>query len=167
MKPAFALPLALVFVLLLVIPVSATAPVIETGTFGGEPYMLFDKTWPCPGIEIWNDESGTYRQTAYLDNEGNVLRIQIHFLGFDNLYNPANPDVVLTGKFSATADVDLNTGQLVFVSGIPAHITYPGYGTVEVRAGRWLAYPIGHVAGKDSLIDPKDMAQFCPLLAGD
>jgi hypothetical protein len=56
------------------------------------------------------------------------------------------------------------TGEL-FETGVPYHITVPGYGTVLVRAGRW--FGDGHLAGKDSLDDPQDVAQLCALLAGD
>jgi hypothetical protein len=166
MKPGFVLPLALAFALLVAVPVSAAPPVIVTGTFEVDYPVELDP-WPCPGIEIWDHEVGTYRLTSYFDNEGNLLRIQAHYLGVDNFYNPANPDIVLSGHFSGTGEIDPNTEELMLIRGAPYHITVPGYGTVLVRAGRWLQYPNGQVAGKNSLLDPKDVAQFCSLLAGD
>jgi hypothetical protein len=51
--------------------------------------------------------------------------------------------------------------------GAPYKITAPGYGTVLVLAGKWVTYPDGHIAGKDSLVDPKDVGQFCSILAGN
>jgi hypothetical protein len=50
--------------------------------------------------------------------------------------------------------------------GAPYKITAPGYGTVLVRAGRWVSYPDGHVAGKDSYVDPKDVEEFCSIPTG-
>jgi hypothetical protein len=50
--------------------------------------------------------------------------------------------------------------------GAPYKITAPGYGTVLVRAGLVIS-PNGHVAGKDSFVDPKDVGQFCSILAGN
>ena len=51
--------------------------------------------------------------------------------------------------------------------GAPYKITAPGYGTVLVLAGKWVTYPDGHIAGKDSSVDPKDVGQFCSILAGN
>ena len=124
MKPSFALLMALAFVLLLAVPVSATPPVV---------------------------------------GEGNLVRTQIHAVGTDNLYNPLNPDVVLSGHFVHHFQIDERTGEQTDF-GIPYHITFPGYGTVLVEAGRW--FPDGRRVGKQSLSDPKDMEQFCSLLAG-
>ena len=67
-KPA--LLLALAFSLLLAVPASADPPLIETGTWE-DVYMPFDPQ-VCPGIEVWDHEVLTYRQTTYFDNESNV-----------------------------------------------------------------------------------------------
>jgi hypothetical protein len=50
--------------------------------------------------------------------------------------------------------------------GAPYKITAPGYGTVLVRAGLVIS-PNGHVAGKDSFVDPKDLNQFCSIMSGN
>lgn len=162
MKRLVVLPLALVLALLLVVPASADAPVVETYT-GTDDYMI--EYQPCPGIEIWDDESYTLRFTTWFDAEGVPTRIKIHGWGVDSLYNPADPDVRLSKQFVGNLDVDLATGAWVNGRGVPFHITVPGFGTVMVRAGRWTVYPVNHVAGKDSLNDPKDIAQLCSLLA--
>jgi hypothetical protein len=165
MKPAVVLPLALVFALLVAVPAFAAPPVIETGSFDDD-YMPPDYQ-VCPGIEVWDHEVLTFRQTTYFDKEGNVESIKIHFVGTDTYHNPANPGVELSGHFSATTEVDLQTGEFINLSGIPVHITVPGHGTVLVRAGLWSRYPNSHFAGKDSFEDPEDIAVFCSLLAGD
>lgn len=164
MKRVLILPLVLVLALLIAVPVSAGPPVIETGEFDID-FVPFDPS-PCPGIEIHDPEVATYRMTSFFDNQGNLVRVRTHYIGVDHLYNPLNPDVVLTGSFSGSQEFDLRTGE-ESVSGLPFHITVPGYGTVLVRAGRWSVYPSGHLAGKDSLFDPEDMEQLCSLLAGD
>ena len=120
----------------------------------------------CPGIEVWDHEVLTYRQTAYFDNEGNLKSVKIHFLGMDNYYNPENPGVVLSGSFSLTTEIDLQTGEFINTRGA-GQVTIPGYGTAMVLAGLWSQYPDGHVAGKYSLEDPDDIAAFCSYLAGD
>ena len=93
-------------------------------------------------------------------------RGQDTLVGTDTYHNPENPGVELSGHFSATTEVDLQTGEYINASGIPVHITVPGYGTVLVRAGLSSRYPNSHFAGKDSFDDPKDIAAFCSLLAG-
>jgi hypothetical protein len=121
-----------------------------------------------PGRKYLETRSFTIRLTSYFDNQGNVRRIQGHADGIDNYYNPDNPGVVLSGHFVANFEVDLQTGEFLSVTGVPYKITAPGYGTVFVRAGRWgVGFPDGHVSGKDSLVDPKDVEQFCSILAGD
>jgi hypothetical protein len=108
------------------------------------------------------------RFTSYSDNQGNLRRVMIHASGIDNLYNPEKPGFELTSRhFTGNLDVDLQTEAWVNGRGVPYHITVPGFGTVLLRAGRWTAYPDDHIAGKDSEIDPKDMAQLCSLLADD
>jgi hypothetical protein len=87
--------------------------------------------------------------------------------GIDNFYNTDNPGVELSGNFvvNLESDPDFN---LLSVTGVPDHITAPGYGTVLVRAGgQWAIDPDGHIAGKDPFIDPKDVEQFCSIMAGD
>jgi len=96
-----------------------------------------------------------------------VTSVKIHFVGADNFYNPLNPDGVLSGSFSATAEVDLQTGEYINTRSLPVHITIPGYGTALVRAGFWSRYPDTHLAGKDSFEDPDDLAAFCAYLAGN
>lgn len=162
MKPAVVLALALVFALLIAVPASAAPPVVETGGMDMD-YVAFDPS-PCPGIEIRDHEVLTYRMTFFSDNQGNPVRTQIHIEGTDKFYNPANPDVVLSGHFVANFDINELTGEQS-EHGVPYHITVPGYGTVLLRAGLWDFD--GHTAGKDSLLDPQDMEQFCSLLAGD
>jgi hypothetical protein len=161
MKPAVVLPLALTLFLLLAIPVAAAPPVVETGTFEDD-YVPWDPS-PCPGIVVRDHEVGTYRLTTFFDNTGNPVRFQWYIEGFDNLYNPANPDVVLSGHFVHNVQFDARAGAESH-TGIPIHITAPGYGTVMVLAGRWSQFPNGHLAGKDSFNSPTDMAQFCSLL---
>jgi hypothetical protein len=141
------------------VPVSAAPPVVETiqGVLD-YPVDIID----CPGIEVWDYESYTITITSYYDDQGNLLRAHQRFSGTDNLYNPANPGVVLTGRFGGAGHLDVRTG-IWYYSGVPFHITVPGYGTVMVRAGRW--YGPDHLAGKDSLLSPEDMEQLCSCLA--
>lgn len=166
MKPRLVLPLAIVLVLLLVVPASAEPPVIVTGEAVEDfpPYVPS----PCPGFEVWDREVYTFRQTSFFDNDGNLLRIETHYIGTDNFYNPANPGVELSGHFSGTLEYDARTGEMT-ARGLAVNITVPGYGVVLMRSGLWASFPNPdiHVAGKDSLEDPKDMEQFCSLLAGD
>ena len=162
-KPALLLALGLV--LLVAIPVSADSPAIYDGTWE-DNYMPFGDSL-CPGIEVWDHEVLTFRQFVYFDQEGNVTSIKIHFLGTDTFHTPQNPGVELTGKFSATVEVDQQTGEFINTRGLAAHIIIPGHGTALVRAGFWSRFPTIHEAGKDSFNDPDDLTAFCSYLAGD
>ena len=161
-KPA--LLLALLFALLLAVPVSADGPITDDGVWE-DTYQPFGDI--CPGIEVWDHEVLTFRQWIYLDKEGNIKSIKMHMVGMDTFYSPQNPGVVLSGSFSGNAEVDLETGEFINARGVPLHITIPGYGTALVRAGFWSHYPDDHKAGKDSFEDPDDIAAFCAYLAGD
>jgi hypothetical protein len=165
MKPTVFLMLVFVMMFVMVAPASAGSPIVETIEVDDD-VVAYDNTL-CPGIVIRKHEVYTLRLTSYFDKQGNLNRIKGHVDGFDNFYNPANPDVVLSGHFVVNFEIDLLTGEIRPATGIPFHITAPGYGTVLVQAGRWVIYPDGHVAGKDSMIDPKDVAQFCSIMAGN
>ena len=155
LRKAFAIPLVLVFSILLAHPVAAAAPVIENGGFDMINTEAVDPS-TC-GFVVLDHEVATYQIRTYFDNRGNPQRIEFHVNGTDNFYNPDNPGVVISGKFAGTLVYDGN-GNMVSGHGVPYHITAPGYGTVLVRAGRWLDfYPGGQVAGKNSLLDPKDI----------
>jgi hypothetical protein len=163
-------PRLLIFISILLIalvPVRvahAAPPLIENGTFEtNEPLYL----QPCPSFVLWDHEVGTYRQTTYFDGQGNLTEIKLHFQATDNFYNPNNPGVVLSGLFTANAQVDLQTGAFINTSGIDAHLTIPGYGTVAFLTGHWLRYPDIHLGGLDTFQNPDDMAVFCSILAGN
>jgi len=166
MRRAFALSLALVFALLVAVPVSAAPPVVVTER-NDVDYPVDYPSLPCPSIQVRNHEVYSVVTTSYYDDKGVLLRAHMRFSGTDNLYNPANPGVVLSGHFAGAGNYDARAG-VWYYTGVPYHITVPGYGTVLVRAGRWYGpdYPYGHLAGKDSFLSPKDMAQFCACLAG-
>ena len=167
-RPALALALAfslLVAVPAFAVPASAAPPLIETGEY--DYHHMSPAFQVCPGIEVWDHEVGIYRQTTYFDKAGNVTGIKIHFSGMDHFYNPENPDVALSGRYSGSVDIDLETGEYIHGRGLPVHIVVPGYGTVLVRAGLWARYPDVHLAGVDSTEDPEGVAAFCALLAGE
>ncbi len=148
-------------------PVKASnaAPLVEYYTWDMD-YML--ETQPCPGFEVWDHEILTIRITTFFDNDGNVKVIKTHVTdGVDNFYNPERPDFLLSGRFGGNAEIDLQTGNWVNVSGVTANVTVPGYGRVFKFTGHWLVYPTIHLGGLYSLEDPDDMAEFCSLLAVD
>jgi hypothetical protein len=165
-RSAFVLSLGLVLALLVALPVAAAPPVVETGTYDHiwNPFGEF-RDGICPGIEVLDHEVGAYRTTSFYDNEGNLLRVQTKYVGTDNLYNPANPGVVLSGHYAASTEYDARTGE-VTGQGVPIHVTVPGYGTVMLRAGRWSPWP-DHTAGKDSYASSTDLEQLCSCLAGN
>jgi len=165
MKPSRIFMLALILALLVALPVSAAGPIFITG---GDDIDYPEPEGFCPGFEVRNHEIYTFRIKTWLDEEGNVLRSEAHYEGVDNLYNPANPGIVLSGHFVGSGHYDARTGK-DYVTGVPYHITVPGYGTVLVRSGRWISplYPYGHIAGKDSFVSKGDMEQLCSYLAGD
>ena len=164
-KVKSALLLALVLTLLVAVPAFAAPPIIESGEY--DYHHMSPAFQVCPGIEVWDHEVGTFHQTTYFDNQGNVRSVKAHFAGIDHFYNPENPGVVLSGRYSGSVDIDLATGDFINGRGAPVHIVVPGYGTVLIRAGFWSRYPQVQVAGVDSAEDPEGVAAFCSLLAGD
>jgi len=158
--------LALVLLVLGAIPVSAASPVVTTEKIEFN-YEVFVPS-PCPGIEVWDHEVITMRTTSFYDKEGNLLQQQIFFKGIDNLYNPLNPDVVLSGPFSATVHINARTGEM-YATGVAANIHVPGYGIILLKTGRWnwALYPGGHLGGRDTFQSEKDMREFCSCLAGN
>jgi len=163
MKPVVVLLVVFVMMLVMVAPASAGPPEVITNEVENV-YEPYDDTL-CPGISISKHEIYTERLTFYYDNQGILKRVLGHVDGIDSFYNIANPGVVLSGHFVVNFELDADFNTLS-VTGVPYHITAPGYGTVLVRAGLWESYPDGHIAGKDSLVDPKDVAQFCSILGG-
>jgi len=162
MKRILALVLALGITLLVAIPVSAAPPVVYTGGDDVDDEVI-DSV--CPDIVVKNHEVFTYRMMVWTDDNGNTLKVESHFSGIDNFYNPANPDVVLSGSFTGVYHYDARTGK-DFTTGVPWHITAPGYGTIRLRAGRWSGLEVEKLSGKDSFLSPTDLAQFCSCLAG-
>ncbi|HEU5088020.1 MAG TPA: hypothetical protein VFT99_11260 [Roseiflexaceae bacterium] len=169
MKRFLALLLALVFALVLAVPVFAAPPVHESGTFDFDNPAddLAALCLPDINVRIRDHEFGTYQVTYYFDNQGNITRAQAHIEGYDNFYNEDDPSIVLSGHFILNTNYDLDTWEFVNARGVPYHITAPGRGTVLVRAGKWTKpYPDGQIAGKNSTVDPKDVKEFCSLIAG-
>jgi hypothetical protein len=156
--------LALVFVLSLTLmsvsPVASAKPIITGGD--ADWHHLLDPQ-PCPGFEVWDHEILTWSAWDYYDAEGNWVRYQLHVSGTDNVYNPANPGVVLSANFVGKL-VFTRDGELLKI-GIPYHFTVPGYGAVYVEAGRWFAD--GRIVGHHDSIEPGGLDAFCSLLAGD
>jgi hypothetical protein len=148
---------------------------MPVGTVFADPPVTYSGPWEddyisdnfhCPGIDVWDHEALTWRETDFYDKQGNVVKVQIFYIGTDTFYNPLNPGVELSGHFTATAEIDLLTGETINARGVPLKITIPGHGTALVRAGFWSHYPFVHDAGKDSFQDPGDMAAFCSYLTG-
>ena len=162
MKRLVILSLVLLLTLAAAIPVFADKPVVETGTLDDIPWEL--EYQPCPDLVLMDHEVGIYSVTWHYDREGNLVFLQNDWSGVDHLYNADNPDVVLTGHFSAHYRYNALTGE-ESITGIMWNITVPGYGTVVVDAGRWVPVT-GKYVGKRSWDDPEDMAQLCSLLGG-
>ena len=156
MKHAIVLMVVFVMMLVMVAPASAGPPEVITYEVDNI-YVAYDNTL-CPGISISKHEIFTVRETLYYDKQGNLSRIKGHVDGIDSFYNTDNPGVVLSGHFVVNFEVDPLTGEFLSVTGVPFHITAPGYGTVLVQAG---------LAGKNSFVDPKDIEQFCSILGGN
>ena len=162
MKRLVILSLVLLLVLVTAVPVFADKPVVETGTLDDVPWAL--EIQPCPGITLMDHEVGIYSVTWHYDREDKLIFLQNDWSGVDHLYNAANPDVVLTGHFSAHYRYNALTGE-ESITGIMWNITVPGYGTVVTDAGRWVP-ATGKYVGKRSWDDSEDMAQLCSLLGG-
>jgi hypothetical protein len=165
MRTRSAVLLSFVLMLVLAIPVSAAPPVVYTGE-GEDTYILVNEYGerPCPDFDVYNHVVYSWRSTEYYDNDGNLLRVISHGAGMDNLYNLNNPDVVLSGPYSAVEIYDARTGDWSF-PGTYWSITVPGYGTVFKEAGLYKT-KTGRLVGIHTSYDPDKMAVFCALLRG-
>ena len=161
MKTAkMAVLLALVFMLLAAVPVSAAPPVVEYWVYDDDS-VLADS--PCD-FPVWDHEVCDARTTSFYDNEGNLVRFTWFFKGTNVFYNPANPGVVLVGQSAATFHFDVAEGT-VFESG-GTKTTLPGYGTVMMYVGHGWDFTSGPRVGNWTFDNPKDQEQFCAYMAG-
>jgi hypothetical protein len=155
--------LVLLFTLAAAVPANAAKPDVEAGYFD-DVYEVNDPP-PCPGIVVMNRSVGTYRNTSYYNNQGQLIRYHSSWSGMDNLYNAANPDLVLSGHFSANYFIDYVTGE-ESAPGTYWSITVPGYGIVFKEAGLWKSRT-DRLVGIHTSLDPEKIALLCALLAGD
>jgi hypothetical protein len=161
MKKLAVLLAVLLLTLVAAVPVAAAPPVVETGSFD-DIYEVADPVPLCPGIVVMNRSVGTYRDTWFYDNQGNLLRYQSSWSGVDNLYNAANPGFKLSGHFSAHYFVNYVTGE-ESAPGTFWSITVPGYGIVFKEAGLWKSRT-DRLVGIHTSLDPEKMALLCSLL---
>ena len=92
------------------------------------------------------------------------MRIFAHFIGTDNLFNPENSNLVLSGPFSMHYSYDARTGEESFF-GNRFNITVPGHGALFHESGKM--FPDGRMVGNHTTLNPEALAEFCALLAGD
>jgi hypothetical protein len=161
MKAKVVVPLALVFVLLAAVPIYAAPPVIESGRFD----VVFPDEFTCPGFTVSDNMVGLWRTTTFYDRQGRPIEQFNHFVGTDNLFNPANPSVVLSGNFSSHDNWNLLTGEYTW-QGTSWSIKIPGYGMVIKQAGLYKD-STGRLVGIHTVFDPEALAELCALLAGD
>ncbi len=123
----------------------------------------------CPGIVIMDHEVFTTKGMLMYDNQGNLVKVRVSVQGEDSLYNADNPSFVLSGKWAGTQLLNPDTFpesiDVIRQTGLAWHLTFPGDGAVLMASGLWAGFPNVHLAGKDSFVDPKDLAQFCSLMS--
>jgi hypothetical protein len=161
MKAKVVVPLALVFVLLAAVPIYAAPPVIESGRFD----VVSDDEFTCPGspgFGVSDHMVGLWRTTTFYDREGHQIEQFNHYVGIDNLFNPANPSVVLSGNFSSHDNYNLVTGEYTW-EGSSWAIKIPGYGMVIKQAGLYKD-STGRLVGIHTVFDPEALEQRCALL---
>jgi|WetSurMetagenome_2_1015567.scaffolds.fasta_scaffold456303_1 hypothetical protein len=156
--------LAVLLVILLItmaaaIPVYAAPPVVETGNIDKEVPFL-----DCGDFAVVDHVLGTYRSTSFADNQGTLLKIVTISNGTDNLYNPDNSSVVLTGHFTSVDTDNKVTGEWTS-SGTFFSINIPDYGKVLKGAGRYRA-STDRFVGVWTLND-ESAELVCATLAGE
>jgi hypothetical protein len=157
MEAKIVVPLALVFLLLAAIPVYAAPPVVETG----EIDATVPKDW-C-AFPIVDHAVGSYRSTSFFDKQGALLKTITQANGTDNLYNPVDDTVVLTGHFNSVDTYNAVTGEWTS-SGSWYSIDIPGHGTRLIEAGRYWASK-DHSVGVITLDEVNEL--ICAALAVD
>jgi len=93
----------------------------------------------CGDFQIWDDALIIMNGKDFYDRDGNYIRSQIMFLGFDDLYSTADPDGIhLTGTahLNVRLTFDKNGDPLWVQQGIAVAIVVPGYGPVFMDVGR-------------------------------
>jgi hypothetical protein len=158
MKAKIVVPLALVFVLLAAVPIYAAPPVVETGEVDDIRDFL-----DCGDFLVLDRVLYTYRSTSFYDEQGTLLKIITVANGTDNLYNPDNDTIVLTGHFTSVDTDNRVTGEYTS-SGSFFSINIPGYGKPLRAAGRYRA-STDRFVGVWTL-DEKSAELVCATLAG-
>jgi hypothetical protein len=104
--------------------------------------------------------------TRFFDEQGNVTRIQAHFVDDAIATNPANGKSA-TGHEVANVVRDVQNGTQTY-NGIPLHFSVPGYGAVLIDVGR-VVFDLTtgeptFIAGPHQSIEG-DVGEFCAALA--
>jgi len=167
-KMKLAVLFALAVILLAAVPVSAAKPEVIKWDYED------NSVWAdalC-GFPVGDHEVLTIRTTLYYDSKDKLVREEDLLQGVNIFYNWDNPGAELVAKTNVTIHVNFVTGE-AYVTGVLGNLTLPGYGTVQMMAGRWdwvlyhTDFEGSHLAGKDSLRSPQDVEQFCSYLAGN
>lgn len=120
--------------LLLAIPAQAGKPVSNT-----YEYWAFSEVTDCGDFRVMDDAWVIEDVKDFFDKNGNLIRSQIHFTAFDDLYRDDDPDGIhLTGTahLNARVSFDTNGDALWTQQGLAVAIIVPGYGPLFLDAGK-------------------------------
>lgn len=128
--------LVLLLALLLTAAMAQAAPPERWADEFEEHFELVD----CGDFQIWDDALIFVDGKDFFDRDGNHIRSQLKFLGFDDLYSTADPGgthLTGTAHLNVRQTFDKNGDPLLWVQqGIAVAIVVPGYGPVFMDVGR-------------------------------
>jgi hypothetical protein len=140
-------------------PASAVPPDIERFHFEGtQPWTS------CDGFDIIINFSVDGLYTAFFDQQGNLVREQIHFQGTGELVNTVTGKTE-TGSSPTMEIVDYKRGTDTTV-GLVFHNNIPGQGIVALAAGRiTFNLATGEVLFEGGPHPDMDEIDWCSMLA--
>ena len=111
----------------------------------GKPDTYHDEFWDyieivdCGDFSIMDDNFIMLDGKIFFDKDGNFIREQMHFRGFDDLYRDDDPEgthLTGTAHLNVRISFDTNGDALWTQQGLAVAIIVPGYGPLFLDAGK-------------------------------
>lgn len=144
-------------------------PIVEEFDQQFFDFPLIDCTTYGRGFWILADATFHYKQTTFLDRDGNPSRMRIRWTLTDGTYKNSldtSKQLSLQPYWGANNWVDVNSGETV-QTGAYTRITVPGWGLIFLGFGRLVFSGDGTItffAGKSTQLND-DYARVCAYMA--
>ena len=121
------------------------------------------------GLDFWilADATFHFKQTSFLDRDGNLLRIRVHWKLVDGAYKNSldtSKQLSLEPGWGANQWIDVNTGQVV-QTGAYTRVVVPGRGALFFSAGRLVFEADGTITYQAGKFSGDTTAELCAYMA--